>query len=361
MAEQNLFFIPSIPDNAEFIGNTYFAKLPCIEDEVQMVDPRYAKPLEPIEDVPYILRIKDMQISQRSAEVLCSICIFKRDDQSKIAAYGQPFSDYLDGLKNWVEYIKKFPRRKLRVHVGNSVWDILHREGILKNRHIDFIRMESSSSWSVMGVFWRFLAFDDYSCDYVYVDDTDRWDETRRPMGMTRLTRKMGDSSKFHFSGALKLLSRHDRSWKNNEISLFHTVSVGGYNDSIVNHASRYFSVHELAATRGPKPPPFDNYLPYFKDHWTKADVCLLYCPSLNLFTRCVNDEWGLKGWRANINWHFYLSKLLKLRYYITPDSRQLLENVRNKYGDNFFWVRLYKQFIDEGNSISCGENSISL
>ena len=122
-------------------------------------------------DFGRMLQIKEAQYSQFNREILRSICLYKPKHQFK-----DTFEYYYNHLKRQIHYFandERFASQKLRCYVGDSCWDILHRDGVLKANHVDFIRMFDSSEYSYVGQVWRALAYDDFDYRCVYVADTD--------------------------------------------------------------------------------------------------------------------------------------------------------------------------------------------
>ena len=346
------FLISSIPDNAEFCASIDFVQLPNLLNEVQMVDPRCAEPVIDTDSNTSLLEIKEMQLSQKCAEALCSISLFQQERE-----YRQPFTDYLNGVQQWIRYFREeLPSQKLRIYVGDSAWDILYQANILENTDVDFVRMASSSSKSRVGLFWRFLAFDDFDYEYVYIQDADAWDDmgAHRDPKMNRgvLEWTISDPSVVHIAGHLVIPTR-DRDWGWNsdcrDIPLFHELPYS-FHEAIIYQVSKYFPVHELLLLRGPRRPSFQSFVPFFLYHWLQTETCVLYHPSLNLWSNFAEARWGVQGWRMNVNWHFYLSKILALKYYFFDESQAHLQWIINRYGSDYFWVRLFKQFVEDGN-----------
>ena len=124
-------------------------------------------------DFGKMLKIKDAQYSQFDREILRSICLYKMKHQFK---FKETWEYYYNHLKRQIHYFandERFASQKLRCYVGDSCWDILHRDGVLKANHVDFIRMFDSSGYSYVGQTWRALAYDDFDYKCVYVADTD--------------------------------------------------------------------------------------------------------------------------------------------------------------------------------------------
>ena len=136
-------------------------------DEIATIETRsYPACLESFFD------IKDIQESKRSGKALCSVSIFKMVDEKSTT--DKSFEVYLNGLKEKIAYFREYhPEQKLRVYAGDSVWNLLHKEGILEADDVDFVRMACSSEYTEIGIFWRFLAFNDYGYEYVYINETD--------------------------------------------------------------------------------------------------------------------------------------------------------------------------------------------
>ena len=123
-------------------------------------------------DFGKMLKIKEAQYSQFDREILCSVCLYKPKYQFK-----DTWEYYYNYLKNRIHDFannhEEYGDQKLRCYVGDSCWDILHRDGVLEANHVDFIRMFDSSEYSYVGQKWRALAYDDFDYRGVYVADTD--------------------------------------------------------------------------------------------------------------------------------------------------------------------------------------------
>ena len=172
--------IDKIPDSSTYvIPFLFFDNLDDVfPQRVQVEDMRWSmKRIEQIiqadleNDFGRMLEIKDAQYSQVDREILRSICIYRPKYQFK-----DTWERYYNYLKLQIYNFaneEEYASQQLRCYVGDSVWDILHRDGVLKASHVDFIRMADSSDYSWAGLEWRSLAYDDWDYKCVYMADTD--------------------------------------------------------------------------------------------------------------------------------------------------------------------------------------------
>ena len=168
----SLFFISEIPKDAQFIEEKYLRHLLKREEflkTVQFLDPRTQLP------TTYSIHqfeIKDKQLSKQQNPILVGISLFQMKTRVR-----QPFSDFLNGVKDLIHYYRSQPDYTLTVFVGDSAWDPLHKADCLKSDHVNFVRMVDSSSYSRIGQCWRYLVFDsifdNIADSFAAVEDTD--------------------------------------------------------------------------------------------------------------------------------------------------------------------------------------------
>ena len=350
----NPFFIGSLPPTADYADNrTFFDgdERNDLLNRVQIIDPAWSETefeririSQPNPRFAKQFEIKDMQLSAVDREILCSICLFRRN-----LNFEDPvFSYYLNHLKEKIEVFTRscHAKQKLRVYVGNDIWDLLHKEKVLKAKHVDFVRMSQSSRYSQIGMQWRILAYDDYAYQCVYMDDTD-WHDNLEIMDDDEFDRRFPVEvrDKFHFS----LTSFTPFQDHSADLWDFHSFHRDVYWDIFyIRNPLNYFLFHDLAIIRGSRRVPFEVIVPFLVEPWTKrGKLYTLFDPARDIWTDVgelvVRHEWvNYLGF-----WLFYLRKQLALRYWYLIDYYELL----NTLDENHFLKRLHHQIFEkEGN-----------
>ena len=285
----------------------------------------------------------------------------------------QPFSDYLDGLRNRIHHYREVqPEQKLRVYVGDDTWDILHKEKILEADDVDFIRMAISGESSIIGLLWRLLAFDDYDYEYVYVEDSD--DRTSllpdgkrislKPLLVTKdiLERRMsvpGGHRPVHVAAALSL------SAKDKHGDFFIPVDVDISRSNVPTPIKQIYAPHTyyegaiLTMTRGSKRLPVRSIVPVLCECLNRQTTYFVYHNPTNHWTAFNAVCTPLQDTAMDENWLFYMSKLMDIKMWIRPDSMVYVENIFKKYGENNFFQRIHEQMMMDGNILTCGDQGV--
>ena len=375
---EKMFFIDKFLDYTNYsIPPKFVHKLAesreTLLNETYMIDPRITDiDLERITqselpDQERIFNIADVQESKTGGnEALCSICIWKSDE----AFFNhQPFSDYLEGLGNRIEHYRRVqPGHTLRVYVGQSAWDEVHKAGYLRADHVDFVRMDVSSSYSTVGLMWRHLAFDDYRYEYVYSDDTDDRFETvngkRIPVDRLLvdkgiLERRMltSNGNDVHIAAALSFANdREGNFFHETQIDLTDHIPTPFYH---IYAPYSYYEAAVLTITRGPRKLPFDSMVPILCECLDRRTKHFLYHYESNKWSSFNELASTFQDYALDESWVFYMSKLLDVKMWILPHHMEYVEQMMKKYGRQCFWKRIHEQMILEGNHLMCGDQGV--
>ena len=342
------FFIPNLPASAEFCSSNRFFRLPGVMAELQAIDMRMCPSVMnqscPPKEFVTLFAIKDMQLSNRSPVAACGVSLFKQ-----LLPYRQPFSDYLEGLKGWIDFIRdELPDQLLRVYVGNSAWDALHREGILKAKDVDFIRMRHSSSCSKMGQFWRNLVFEESKIPHQYIGDLDRVpaiERYRKYKMDKRLLENLGDTN-HHVVGRSACIGAK---WHKIPFLLFYKYTekrLTWHSNEVMVRIADLFQVGSLGLCNGHLQIPYDLGLA-FAHCLTIENVQTLYHPRLNIYTKIRENRLNLDRITIDEHWAFYMSRIITTKYHIGLKLHEPLRALCRNYP---FMRRLYYQLIDEGS-----------
>ena len=350
-----LFLIDALPDNATYADNSTFVEMSgqdC-QHHAQIVDIAWSEAkLEQIKASEIrgkwaqIFDVKDAQMTPADREILCSICIFKRE----VEVNHRPFQFYINALKEKIERFAQpdYKRQKLRVYVGDNLWDTLHREGILKNNEVDFVRMVDSSRFSIMGMQWRVLAYDDYNYQCVYMNDTHRVpDELPDDNFEKQFPMECWDQFHFSFDSVLPWQDRFLNLYSMREFKTEHWFNSHYFFTYELND---YFNFNDLRILRGSRRLPFSDIVSIIDAAYReRRKLYQVYDPRFNIWTEFGHLPFWLEWVNMLAFWVYFLRKHLTLRYFYLKEYDELLENL----DENHFLKRLHRQiFEDEGNSI---------
>ena len=283
-----------------------------------------------------LFEIKDVQLSPVEGDVLCGIAIFKMSLPKKGKCEDPDFYEwFLKGLEHRVEQFKTsdFKRQKLQVYVADNVWDILHKEGILKANHVNFIRMATSSDKTFFGQAWRSLVHTNLDYPYTYIDDTDvKCAEGRQGfpdnhLGPRLAAIKAGDFDLYASIGRRSLLEFERR--------------------KVLRHIA-HFKTGELSTIRGPRELLFQNVVSLFSKLYGQSYALRAY--------NSLNNTWTL--FNAGVVEHLesfhigyilpYIWRMLKVCYQVLPSHSKFLETKLPSYYMN----RMFEQFEALGNRV---------
>ena len=386
--ETKLFFIP--PLETPFTNHFEYAQINNIFDvvksqdryndfinKVQVIDPRWTQSdldrvnSEPAARLAEMFNIRDKIEPASRGEALCSICLFSWEDTQWSR---QPFQEYFDGLKERIRIFRdELPNQTLRVYVANDVWDVLHKEGILSENHVEFIRMTHTSHASRFGMLWRQLAFDDYDYPYVYLEDTDlRPNELRVTM---EILERMFSCEKQNFEPHIVSSLSFNQDFVFN---LFYETSTKptDHNESTLLNGleflwrivgpENYYKTSILTMARGPKRLPFANIVNIFSEvlfnlPHTYEVVFQDHSFSHYYMSHVTDIMPTLQSHEIGESWVFYLSKLMDIKMWVEPRHMELIEKGFARYGDSFFWRRIQEQMLLDGNYLACGDQGVEL
>ena len=372
------FFVDKIPDGAEYCRRSEFSERFTL-GTFQVLDPRIQPDdLIAISERTYkpqirsFFEIKDIQLSTMEARALCSMSIFK---PSSVYKSGRSWHQYVEGLEDWIQYYRARMRvrqyQKLRVYVGDSAWDDLYRAGILKAKDVDFIRMEDSSHHTAVGQLWRFLAFDDYSYDYVYTQDVDgegewvdrRWQRQPKDWeivtryGLKGLASRVGDC---HI-GTLMLpfppVEHRDDSIPDDECPFFFWVQDARLSEPFFCHRlSEYMQSVSPWVVRGNRRLPFKmvDILCYYLESDAPLTV---YDPNSHCWTTIRQRHPNLNHRYIDEHWLFHLSKVIQVKNIVRRVDYPLLRKLTLKYGGTYFLKRFHDHLIADGNVLVLEDN----
>ena len=347
------FFIPDIPKSASYVDQEYFFDIDrqVLLSSLQMVDTAFSDldyAPNPLFDEFY--EIKDVQQAKSKKPVLCSICIFKQQRNYHQKPHG--FDGYLQGLKERIRLFSETDDQTLRVYVGDNIWDLLYKEGVLRAKHVDFVRMSCSSNQSHIGLKWRSLAYDDFDYDYVYIDDTDVMSHNTN---LSRISLQIGDFE-HHFNGHPDvhfhsyLAPPHD-----DKQGLFYDYLTFDKplftNAFFVGDITNYLAFHTLDIIRSPKRFPFESIVPLLRLCYPASGTIYLCDPCREVWTMISS---------INSRHTFYYAGEGFFLYFLRHHLKYRLEWIRDhysqfKYDDKSLLWRIRNQLIDDGHIIeSC-------
>ena len=373
------FFLDELPSDAEYWPRGLFFShfVPGKENEflprLQVLDTRVTKQdlvrwaLEPAPShLSECFAVKDIQESSRQGEMLCSLCIFKMEVDELHT--GKVFQIYLDGLKYWIEIFQNDRReQKLRVYVGDSVWEILYKEGILDANHVDFVRMAQSSKRTEVGVLWRFLAFDDMDYEYAYIEETDgvgqfvgeEWElspykDFNKEIAASRFCGNPDFSTKMSF---LPPGEKRDNSFPQDDCPLFFWVDDYRLSDPLFIHRlSEYVQFMSPTLIRGPNPLPF-KMARMMAAHFDRGTNRIIYHEDINAWTNVRERHMNLNFRYIDDHWLFHLTKVIDVNFYGVGAEMLLCDPFLKKYGETWFEKRIYDNLIADGNRLLMLEN----
>ena len=376
------FFIDNIPSSAEYYprGEFFRCFVPDrIEDflsGIQVLDTRIMrndlsnwKMTGGPAHLTQCFAIKDIQESSKRAEVLCSLSLFKMKVDELHT--GKGFQVYVDGLKFWIEVFRDSRKaQKLRVYVGDSAWDDLHGQGILEAQDVDFVRMASSSTKTEIGVFWRYLAFDDYNYEYVYIDETDgegefadgEWVRAEgkietgflydRKRIEQRLKRPEGSADFFAPVLPSPPIEFRQGLLPDTEMPLFFVSDDYRLGDPwFMYRLSEYVQTGNPLLTRGASKLPF-SMARMLTAHFERGTERILYHPSINAWCNIRERHPNLNHRYTDDQWLFHLTKILKINMAVGGIELLKCYDDQKQFGDAFFIKRIYDSLERDGNCV---------
>lgn len=364
----NSILIDEIPKSAEYYprGEFFRSFCPGREDEFlstfQILDTRVTKKdlirWQSAEVPSYLsnfFEIKDFQESAKTIDILCSLCLFKMEVEQLHTS--KEFQIYIDGLRYWIDKFRNDRRnQKLRIYVGDSAWEILHTEGLLRSDDVDFVRMAKSSTKTEYGTFWRFLAFDDYDYDYVYVEDTDK-PQFKPPHMNDEIIKHHLYDNRFDMWTRLNLMipdeSRSQLFPDDDFPLLFWSDDIRLSDPLFMFRLSEYLQNMTPMTLRGPKRLPFKMKTALCSHFLRGAEDRILYFPAINAFTNIRERHPNLNFRFIDELWLFHLTRVIRTNFVVNPDHLLLMKPYF-KSGDRFFVKRLYDRLVEDGNRIGC-------
>lgn len=333
--------IDTIPDDAVFTNPSRFCELEDCIDHFQMLDPRLD--LDSVSAPAHFTRMfetKDEQLSKQACDVICGVSLFRQEYEN----YHQPFSDYMAGLDAMVNFFRaERPGYKLRVYVGDNVWDYLYSEGCLKLKDVDFIRMKDSSSWSIVGQWWRCLVFGDQTTKYARISDID-FDPDLFPMIFRDV--KQVDLLYTDTSYDLYYMPRLNV-WRLIGDPFF--VRPHGKYPYIRNIAGLgLYDVNSLV--RGSRLLPVSDLAPFFGYCLGLRSDQMLYHPYYNMYS--VFREVPLMSIEFMELWPFLLTKHLRMRFQLGPVQKHGRINLLDWFLEHQLAQRFYRQLSLEGHGV---------
>ena len=364
------FFIDEIPSGAEYYPPGMFFRyfVPDRDGEflahLQFLDKRVTwKDLGdwtinvPPSHLSESFAIKDTQLSGKGGEALCSLCIFRMEVDELHT--GKEFQVYVDGLKFWIKVFRNARKeQKLRVYVGDSAWDDLHRQGVLEAREVDFVRMKMSSSYTEVGVLWRCLAFDDYDYAYVYLEETDghgSWVDGKWKIGeaqrydrevlwtqlRTPLEAKLADMY-CHVLLPVPVEEGNDFYPVDDDMPLmFWANDVRLSEPLFLYRLSEYMQTFSVPFVRGPRRLPF-SFERMLIAHFERGTSQIVYHPLLNGWTHLRERHPNLNFRYIDDQWLFHLTKVMKVNIGLPGADLMASDKSFQRFGESWFVKRLY-------------------
>ena len=376
------FFIDKIPPGAEYYPRgeffRYFVPQRAAEflSGLQILDTRIN--INDLTDWRYTnapdhlmecFAIEDIQTSNQCGEALCSLSLFKMEREELHT--GKPFQLYVDGLRFWIDVFRNSRKSQtLRVYVGNSAWDELHRQGILEAKDVDFVKMKHSSAKTEIGVLWRYLAFDDYDYEYVYIEETDGegifvdgvWKRAENKIktgwlhDRERIKQRLETASgcAHFYANVLPTppVELRDGLFPDTDFPLLFWSEDFRLSDPLfIYRLSEYVQLGNPLLTRGPNKLPFS--MPrMLASHFERPTQRILYHASINAWCNVRERHPNLNFRYVDDQWLFHTSKVLKLNLALTgPELLKCYTDQKN-FGDAFFVKRIYNTLEQNGNHV---------
>ena len=374
----NPILISEIPLSADYYSDLHFAsiypkaEIDKLTNEIQILDPRLTL-LDDIDSVVYpdyvirLFEIKDMQLSKCGADALCSLSVYRRPSSFDSV---KDWSDYLNGLWFWIQYYREvLPSQKLRVYVADDTWDILHEEGVLESRDVDFVRMASSCPNGLVGLFWRYLAFDDYAYPYVYLQELDGQGSVVD--GKWKMER---DHPLYNFLGTEEQMQSWLGCADGSPACLGGGVGFNGMCENIQNscqdlnegsdnlcffnfdeqcmfisHLACYYLVWAPLLLRGQRRLPVKMFS-LICHSWLSNCLWTLYHPKMDKWS-IFKDRWLYHhGAFVDETMFFLLTKIASVKINVFRGEFGRLRQVFERYGPDCLFRRLYQQLVVDGN-----------
>lgn len=366
------FFIDSVPLDADCTTRFEFVNAvdeTTLINTVQMIDRRFTlediariEKSEPSPELARFFEIEDKRESSKRAECLHSFSLFKMETEDGRSTTGKRFEDYVDGLIAWLDFFDRQPEHKLRVYVGNSAWDALHRAGAF-TQSADFYRMKDSSPYTEIGTFWRFLAFDDYDYEYVWIRETDangemvndEWVMDPNEINITEYDdfRSCLDGESFCFRSDIIGMIPHER--RDGSIPqayplLFWADDYRLSEPLYVHRLSEYIQSSSPSLMRGPKRLPFSDISKIFCEFFRWNSKRIIYRDGV--WTDVHERHPNLNHRYIDEHWLFMLTKVIPVAWRFRLGLVEIGLQ-RERYGDDWFLHRLCDDLRDDGNTFS--------
>ena len=365
------FFIAEVPAGAEYCRQHNFCDYYKGEDgvdynrilkELQIVDPRILpEELDEIESTPIrselaaLFEIKDMQLSPQSGEAICGVSIYNEENEAE--TIDKPFEVYLSGLEELIARFRhQYQGQKLRVYVGDATWDTLHREKILENKHVDFVRMAASSRKSEVGHLWRLMVYDNFDYQFAYCEDADSHDGSRWFTDLEMLKKRVLWDTEYPVNfGATLLFSPRIRPLR--LLKFFVLSNTSCKHSRFIEPLAAFCRNGIRTTTRGPRELPFKSIVPILCHLLGKTESLVLYHPQTHRWTT-YHDLSTFSFHAMDDYWLMPLTKVLNIHFWLSGRKAALLQEIFEFNGINYFLGRLFRQLRREGNYISlqCGK-----
>jgi len=364
------FLIDGLPPDAVYTTRDKFVNdvdETTLVNTVQMVDPRFTlediariEQSEPAAHLARFFEIEEKIESKKRAECLHSFSLFKMESEDGRSTTGKRFEDYVDGLIAWLNFFDRQPRHKLRVYVGNSAWDALHQAGAF-TRSADFYKMKDSSANTEIGTFWRFLAFDDYDYEYVWIRETDAYGEMvddEWKMDTESISLVLYDDYKSHLdSGAFyfqsELIGTIPFESRNGSIPQAYPLLFWADDNRLssplyIHRLSEYVQSASPSLMRGTNRLLFSDISKMFCEFFRQNGEREIYRDGL--WTNVRDRHPNLNFRYIDEHWLFMLTKVMPVAWKFRLGLTEM-ELQRKKYGDSWFLRRLFDDLHDDGNT----------
>ena len=380
------FFIDSIPHDAEYYprgefllcyptGNDQY-DIDRLLNTVQVLDTRLTHDdLSKISESQFrpeiesLFEVVDKVETSEHKDVLLSLSLFRM--HSPLSTTDKRFDAYLDGLKLRIQEIRKNHRdtHKIRVYVGNDIWDLLHREGLFESKDVEFYRMKDSSKRTEIGVLWRFLALDDYRYPFVSIEETDghgfwedgEWCTDDRSFRLKNLSVLKHDFESPvidpHMRAMLLPFPPAEVHLEGNAMNapcpLFFWAADNRLSDPLyMPRLSEFVQFGSPTLIRGPRRLPFENIGKLLCHHFQRDNTRIVYNPDLNIWTNMQERHPNLNFRFIDDHWLFHLTRVADTIFVLAIDEVERCHTELDRYGNDWFLKRMYDDLIEDGTDI---------
>lgn len=360
------FLIDALPPDAAYVPSDLFVNSTdetTLLNTVQVVDTRPS--LADFQDaddsdILHFFEIEDRIDSEKQAECLHSLSIFKMANE--ISTTGKRFEVYAEGLRRWIAFMEMQDAHKLRVYFGNSAWNALFEmdPGLLSAPHVDYIRMKDSSAYTEIGTFWRFLAFDDYDYEYVWIRETDgtcnlvngEWEFDDLSFGLARYDEavsQLNANSTIHFR--TEILPFPPSEFRKDSIPINFPLFFWAQDYRLsgplhIHRLSEYIQSSSPSLMRGPRRLPFAEIVKFFCYFLKRGTERQVYRDGM--WTNIRERHPNLNFRYIDEMWLFDLTRVANVFFEFDNEALGIYSEWR-AYQEDWFFKRLCDDLRDDG------------